>query len=455
MMRNKKTINELRAFVRSVLAEAATPQRVRFRMNLPEDLLELHEMMKASGEELYVVGGAVRDVLMDKEPKDYDLTTGASPERVMDILSQDKSLKLDVTGKMFGVVRAWTPEGNEYEIATFRKDIGKGRRPDSVEFTSIDQDVARRDLTVNALFYDIDAGEIVDYVGGIDDLRSKKIRAVGDPALRFDEDKLRILRALRFAARMDSALEKDTLQAILDDNDLWSDPAMSAERITDEFVKGIKSAVRPEYYMELVERTGLLPQILTGLNADPSLAVSSNSVPVQLAFVITDDNQKKITKALDKMRYDRKTIDVANMLKSLSMVNPSTAVKLKKEFKRIGSPSDAVSEFARHGGVPENIASGFLKFASSPPAANPKELMSQGLKGPAIGKAMAAAEEDAYRSLIGESRRKRRSLSGSQPEEGYQKATAEKMFLDAESGGYEDRSKENVLRFLRGLGLMP
>jgi len=330
-----------------------------------------------------------------------------------------------------------------------------GRRPDSVEFTSIDQDVARRDLTVNALFYDIDAGEIVDYVGGIDDLRSKKIRAVGDPARRFDEDKLRILRALRFAARMDSALEKDTLQAILDDNDLWSDPAMSAERITDEFVKGIKSAVRPEYYMELVERTGLLPQILTGLDADPSLAVSSNSVPVQLAFMITDDNQKKITKALDKMRYDRKTIDVANMLKSLSRVDPSTAVKLKKEFKRIGSPSDAVSEFARHGGVPENIASGFLKFASSPPAVNPKELMSQGLKGPAIGKAMAAAEEDAYRSLIGESRRKRRSLSGSHPDEGYQPATAEKMFLDAESGGYEEESKENVLRFLRGLGLLP
>ena len=121
-MRNKKTINELRTLVRSILAEAATPQRVRFRMNLPEDLLELHEMMKASGEELYVVGGAVRDVLMDKEPKDYDLTTGASPERVMDILSQDESLKLDVTGKMFGVVRAWTPEGNEYEIATFRKE---------------------------------------------------------------------------------------------------------------------------------------------------------------------------------------------------------------------------------------------------------------------------------------------------------------------------------------------
>ena len=377
------------------------PIRKPLDLPVPDDLTKIYDLMKQAGKQLYIVGGAVRDTILGKTPKDYDLATDARPEEVMEVLRSDQNLKLDLTGKMFGVVRAWTPEGNEYEIATFRKDIGKGRRPDSVEFTTIEQDVTRRDLTINALFYDMDTGEVVDYVGGLADLTSGVVRAVGDPAERFDEDKLRILRALRFAARMDSELDAETKQAILNDNDLWSDPDMSGERITEEFVKGIKSAVKPEYYMGLVKEAGLFPQIFRGLNVDPSRAVSSNSVPVQLAFVLNGNDPKQLTKALDKMRYDRRTIDVVKFLLALSDIDHTTAISLKKEFRRIGSPSDVVEEFATYGALPGNISSAFLEFATSPPAANPQELMAQGLKGPDIGRAMAAAEQQAYIALIG------------------------------------------------------
>ena len=377
------------------------PIRKPLDLPVPDDLTKIYDLMKQAGKQLYIVGGAVRDTILGKAPKDYDLATDARPEEVMEVLRSDQNLKLDLTGKMFGVVRAWTPEGNEYEIATFRKDIGKGRRPDSVEFTTIEQDVTRRDLTINALFYDMDTGEVVDYVGGLADLGSGIVRAVGDPAERFDEDKLRILRALRFAARMDSELDAETKQAILNDNDLWSDPDMSGERITEEFVKGIKSAVKPEYYMGLVKETGLFPQIFRGLNVDPSRAVASNSVPVQLAFVLNGNDPKQLTKALDKMRYDRRTIDVVKFLLALSDIDHTTAISLKKEFRRIGSPSDVVEEFATYGALPGNISSAFLEFATLPPAANPQELMAQGLKGPDIGRAMAAAEQQAYIALVG------------------------------------------------------
>ena len=139
------------------------PIRKSLYIPVPEDLPPIADAFDDAGEELYIVGGAVRDALLGKKPKDYDLVTGAEPDRVIDIVSQDPSHRIDLTGKAFGVVRVHTTGGEEYEIATFRKDVGEGRRPDSVEFTTIENDVNRRDLTINALFYDMATGEGVDY----------------------------------------------------------------------------------------------------------------------------------------------------------------------------------------------------------------------------------------------------------------------------------------------------
>ena len=168
----------------TLLAEA------KLKLNIPSDIKKLHKLFKKNGKQLYVVGGAVRDAILGKSPKDFDLTTDAKPDEVLAIAKQGGFKSVEV-GKQFGVVVV-----GGHEIATFRKDIGKGRRPDAVDYTDIKGDVKRRDLTINALFYDIGKGTIVDLVGGIKDLKKKKIRTVGTPEKRFDEDPLRKLRAV-------------------------------------------------------------------------------------------------------------------------------------------------------------------------------------------------------------------------------------------------------------------
>ena len=142
-------------------------------LKIPSDIQKIHKAFKKNGKKLYVVGGAVRDEILGKSPKDYDLATDAKPDEVLKI-AKDTGMKTVEVGKSFGVVMV-----GGHEIATFRKDIGKGRRPSSVDYTDIEGDVRRRDLTINALFYDIDKKEIVDLVGGIEDLKKKNIRTVG------------------------------------------------------------------------------------------------------------------------------------------------------------------------------------------------------------------------------------------------------------------------------------
>ena len=189
------------------------------KLNVPKDVLDLHSLFKKNKRELYVVGGAVRDALLGQKPKDFDLATDAKPEEVVKILKSGGVETIGEVGQAFGVVIAKTPDFPEgMEIATFREDIGSGRRPDAVKFSTIDKDVLRRDLTINALFYDIDRGEVVDLVGGVADIMSNTIRTVGQAQLRFDEDRLRVLRALRFAGRTGSKLEKYTPAAIQADN---------------------------------------------------------------------------------------------------------------------------------------------------------------------------------------------------------------------------------------------
>lgn len=159
-------------------------------------------------------GGCVRDILLGIEPSDYDVATDATPEQVMKRLPY-KSLAI---GASFGVVRVRHPrrQGIEVEIATFRSDLAyvDGRRPTGVVYSSPEQDAARRDFTINGMFMDPIGRRVIDYVGGLDDLDARLLRAIGDPSARFDEDKLRLLRAVRFAARFELRIEPETLAAV-------------------------------------------------------------------------------------------------------------------------------------------------------------------------------------------------------------------------------------------------
>jgi len=224
-------------------------------MSLRTSAERIVRVLRDAGHEAYFVGGCVRDVLLGVEPHDYDITTAARPQDVRTLF--DSVLEV---GAQFGVSRVRVA-GDWFEVAAFRTDLGytDGRRPDAVEFTDARGDVERRDFTINGLLYDPLADEVLDYVGGQDDIRSKLVRCIGDPAARFDEDKLRLLRAVRFAARLGYEIEPETLRAITDRADTIS--VVSAERIGAELLN-IFTGDHADRALQLLDDTGLLKHVL-------------------------------------------------------------------------------------------------------------------------------------------------------------------------------------------------
>jgi len=384
----------------SLLLESG--RREPMDLHIPQDVQDIHDRMRRAGKELYVVGGAVRDTLLNKKPKDYDLATNATPDQTLRILERDGKLKTDLQGKAFGVIRVFTPEGNEYEIATFRKDIGKGKETE-VEFTTIENDVNRRDLTMNALFYDLNSGEVVDYVGGIDDIRSGVTKAVGDPVLRFAEDKLRMLRAARFAARTGFDIDPETADAIKNDPGLRIGDGKVAgeERITQEFKKGIMSSQSPNDYIEIVAELGLLSQIFPGLALSPVTGSDLDDSTVQIALVLKNNDSEDAGTALHGLRYSKDEINVIKFLLSFYHISPETAPQLKKAYNRYKISDTHLYDFSDATGHPNfRTAKAFVEFAKAPPAISSQELMAQGLQGPALGQAMTNAESEAFAAMM-------------------------------------------------------
>jgi poly(A) polymerase len=221
---------------------------------------EVVSRLRAAGHQSLWAGGCVRDLLMGHLPADYDVATDAPPERVMALFPRTVPV-----GISFGVVRVLGPkESGEVEVATFRSD-GRyldGRRPESVTYSSAREDASRRDFTINGMFLDPISGEVHDYVGGRADLRGKTLRAIGDPSERFSEDKLRLLRAVRFAARFDFKIEQDTLQALV--AMAGQVQTVAAERIAQELRKMLVHSSRVRA-MSLAHDTGLVAAILPDL----------------------------------------------------------------------------------------------------------------------------------------------------------------------------------------------
>src|SRR3954462_14353308 len=176
--------------------------------------LEIAQKLRDAGFEALWAGGCVRDESLGLTPKDYDVATSATPDQIRDLFGRRRTLPI---GASFGVITVLGPRhAGQIEVATFRTDAAysDGRHPDSVTFTTAEHDAQRRDFTINGLFFDPISNEVVDYVNGQEDLKRRTIRAIGDPRLRLSEDKLRMLRAVRFAASFDFSIDLDTLQAI-------------------------------------------------------------------------------------------------------------------------------------------------------------------------------------------------------------------------------------------------
>lgn len=218
------------------------------------------QRLQNAGHEAYFVGGCVRDLIRGAEPGDYDIVTSAKPGEVCSLFPRTVPV-----GISFGVVIV-LEGGRNYEVATFRteNDYGDGRRPSHVEFSTAEGDVHRRDFTVNALLMDPIKGTIIDYVGGKQDIERRLIRTIGIPEERFNEDHLRILRAVRFAANLGYDIDHDTFRAIK--QNVSAINRISAERISDELTKLLTHG-GARRGMELLAETGLLAEVLPEVDA--------------------------------------------------------------------------------------------------------------------------------------------------------------------------------------------
>ncbi len=236
--------------------------------------ISIVKTLRQNGFQAYLVGGCVRDLLLEREPKDYDVATNASPQQVMRIFPETYAV-----GAQFGVVLvpapdSLRPEGSEtiskshaVEVATFRSDIGysDGRHPDEVRFSQRpEEDVARRDFTINGMMFDPVSGEVLDFVGGRSDLKARLIRTIGDPNQRFAEDKLRMLRAIRFAARFEYAIDPGTFAAI--QQMAGEIVVVSRERVRDELTRMLTEGYGHRAF-QLLDESGLLVHVLPEISA--------------------------------------------------------------------------------------------------------------------------------------------------------------------------------------------
>lgn len=225
--------------------------------NIPAYAENIIDRLEEKGFSAYIVGGSVRDILIGKEPSDFDITTDALPEEIENIFSDCITLEV---GKKFGTVVVVQDEGI-VEVTTFRADgeYIDGRRPEKVYFSkNIFDDLSRRDFTINAMAYNKKTG-LIDYFNGMEDLEKKVIKAVGNPHERLKEDYLRILRAIRFAAQLEFSIDEETLHAC----ELYSEHILeiSIERIREEFFKAILSKI-PSHGIKLMKDTEVLNVIL-------------------------------------------------------------------------------------------------------------------------------------------------------------------------------------------------
>lgn len=224
-------------------------------MTRREKAISIVKRLRQEGHEAYLAGGCVRDMLLAKSPQDYDIATSAKPDAVKKIFA--KTIEV---GTQFGVILVLL-EGDSFEVATFRWDgpYLDGRRPSEVRFAGMREDILRRDFTINGMMYDPVEDRLIDLVGGREDLGRRLIRAIGEPRERFQEDRLRMIRAVRFAASLGFTIEENTLRAIREEAGAITQ--VSWERIGEEITRILTEGGARSGF-ELLDESGLLPAVL-------------------------------------------------------------------------------------------------------------------------------------------------------------------------------------------------
>ena len=370
---------------------------------IPQSVKELHELFQSAGKKLYLVGGSVRDFLTGDKPKDFDLATDALPDEVLEIVG-DK-FKTNLQGKAFGVVVVYTKEVPEgMEIATFREDVSKGRNPEVKLGVTIEDDVKRRDLTYNSLFYDLDTRQIVDLVGGKEDLQSGITRMVGDPIERFDEDSLRILRAFRFASRYEHPLHKDTESAIEKRKQLQNiDPEtgemkrISQERVWEEMKKAWKQAKDYNYYLSFFTKFDMWDEVFPGANINTNL-VKSKDLLVVIANLFKNESTLGLTDRLaQEYKIELELATKVAFLISLLNFKVEDVFDIYKKRQQCAIADATILEWLKVETIDTNE---LVKFVEYRPSVSAQELMSQGFKGKDLGIEIKRLEVEKFKEML-------------------------------------------------------
>jgi len=401
-------------------------------MFIPEDIVEIYERFKKYGKELYVVGGAPRDYLQGKKPKDFDLVTDAMPDESKEILEDWNGgyVSEEEQGQNFGVLRIYTDlEPLGHELATYRKDIAKGRDvkgdDQKVEIGSnvtIQDDVLRRDLTINAMFYDLGSKKIIDYVGGIEDLKKGLIKTVGEPYERFNEDRLRILRLFRFCARTNGKISENVKNALTMDHRLHGiseKDDVSFERIFDtkngEWNKMLGHARDANdmsmfiKYLRLLDEFDMFDEIFPGIKIEVpwvNFSLFDNRIILPILMTPSSDDSNLTNKLIDcklqnnlidyiifLFNYEKKIIE-----ESTGDMWMTNIYQLAKNKTRFGIDDNILRLYTKSQGLYSNITEAFIKYCSDGFLKNSQELMQKGFHGKALGEEMRRIEYERFKN---------------------------------------------------------
>lgn len=384
-----------------------TENVISTEITLPNDIKKISDAYIKSGKDIFLVGGAVRDFIQGVKPKDYDLVTNALPDESKEIL-KDFNVS-DEQGKNFGVLRVYTkdePEG--YEVATYRRDISKGRdtkgEDQKVQIGSdvtIKDDCMRRDLTCNALFYDIKNKKIVDLVGGIDDIKNGIIRAVGDPMQRFIEDRLRICRIFRFAARTGGKIDDKTTDAIRSDNRLRNigpKDDVSQERIWDEIKKAFHQSKDFKYYLQFFTDFDMWKEVFPGSKINTEIKDCKFLVTyIANLFYLEAWSNDLENRMVQNYKIEIDMARKAIFLTRLEELDETNAFDYYKSKVRCHITDEEILDWLNVRQIDSPIFKAFLKYK---PSVSAEDLMKQGYKGKELGSKIKELESEKFKNYL-------------------------------------------------------
>jgi len=402
-------------------------KEINVEIPLPSDILEISNIFIKNGYDIFVVGGAIRDFLIKKQPHDYDLVTNAQPNAIKTLLHN--KYRLGLHGQHFAVIRVYTKETPDgIEIASYRKDISKGRdnkisTEPKVEFghhITINDDVMRRDFTCNALYYNIKDKKIVDVVGGIDDIKNGIIKSVGNPRNRFREDRLRILRTFRFAARTNSKIDSSTSEAIKLDNRLngisiYDD--VTQERINDEFYSMLEwSYINNDIeawlrYLNLLKEYKMFVRMYPGVVISTKFKKTFNDIIIFANLFINNNvNEKLYNKIHDDFKLQNRVIHgLIYLIKLFNLLNDDNIEKIYNPDNKnniynmylkktdINIDDETIFDFLILNKVKKHYINVFLEYHIT---TSSKSVVDMGFKGKEIGEELRKIECKKFKKML-------------------------------------------------------